>query len=184
MFIPVRPITDIEPRDELFRESRQTPDHPTKLPRRSRIRRMSLLLALAVLGAVGAGTSWYFFGEDREDRNEFVGVSFGTKGAFFDELVNQTQREIEQRYGNAEQEWEGYRPLGSQVPDQLPKGRIKTMLFRGRGGSDNAEGRHSMTGRCAERIFWGSVCLGALTFGVRGGWEASQTETGTGMLAV
>ncbi len=41
-----------------------------------------------------------------------------------------------------------------------------------------------MTGGCAERIFWGSVGLAALTFGVRAGWEASQTETGTGMVAV
>jgi len=41
-----------------------------------------------------------------------------------------------------------------------------------------------MTGRCAERIFWGSVCLAALTLGVRAGWEASRTETGTGILAV
>lgn len=41
-----------------------------------------------------------------------------------------------------------------------------------------------MTGRCAERLFWGNVCLTALTLGVRAGWEASQTETGTGILAV
>jgi len=103
-----------------------------------------------------------FFGEDREDRNEFVGVSFGTKGAFFDELVNQTQREIEQRYGYAQQEWEGYRPLGSQVPDQLPKGRIKTMLFRGRGGSDNAEGT-MMVWLVERRRGW--VCFGSVWFG-------------------
>lgn len=87
MFIPVPPITDIRPRNGLFRESRQTPDHPTKLRRRSRIRRMSLLLA---------------------------------------------------------------------------KGRIKTMLFRGRGGSDNAEGT-MMVWLVERRRGW--VCFGSVWFG-------------------
>lgn len=98
---------------------------------------MFLLLAFVIFGALGTGAIWYFLGEDR---NEFLGISFGSNGAFFGELVNQTQQEIEQRHGNAEQEWEGYRPLGSEVPEQLPVGRIKTLLFRGRGGLNKAEG--------------------------------------------
>ena len=118
-----------------------------------------LFLVLLLLKASGVGAVWFYFGKDRD---EFLLGGFGTNGAFFGELVNQTQGQLQERYGHPENEWDGYRPLGSKVPEQLPEGRIRTLLFRGRGGLNNAEGT-VMVWLVERRRGW--VCFESVWFG-------------------
>jgi len=159
MFLPVPPAPDVPPRTELLSDVLESIDEPSIIIRRRWRLRHTVFLALILLVACGAGAAWYFIGEDR---NEFFGGGFGTNGAFFGELVNQTQHEIEQRYGKPDNEWEGYRPLGTRIPEQLPEGRIKTLLLHGRGGLNNAEGT-VMVWLVERRRGW--VCFESTWFG-------------------
>jgi hypothetical protein len=52
--------------------------------------------------------------------------------------------------------------LGSRTPEHLPEGRIKTLLFHGRGGLHNAEGT-IMVWLVERRRGW--VCFESTWFG-------------------
>ena len=99
--------------------------------------------AIVVVGILASSATMYFalFG----DSNEFFAVQFGTNGACFGELVNKTEREIRFMHGEPIQQMEEYRPLGHN--GEPPAGRIRTLVFQGRGGLNN-RGRHNICLPC------------------------------------
>jgi len=140
MFLPVPP--DVRSWADTPSVTPHASDEPAIVLRRPWRLNRTFFLGLVLLVACGGAGAWYLLGGEPSgpELNEFFGGGIGTNGAWFGELVNQTRDEIEQRYGNPENEWEEFRPLGSRIPQQLPEGRIKTLLFHGRGGLNNREG--------------------------------------------
>ena len=94
------------------------------------------LTAIVAAGTFAGAVYFIVFG----DSEEFSAAEFGTNGACFGQLVNKTEREIRDIHGEPQKEWDEYRPMGHNGDRDLPSGRIKTLVFSGRGGFNNRDG--------------------------------------------